>query len=52
LSESDEDTSPEAWVLSLLLGIYREHMRDSGKEDEHKTKNLVSSFLNMCHAII
>ena len=28
-------------------GIYREHMRNSGKEDKHKTNNLVSSFLNM-----
>ena len=46
LFESDEDTWPE-WVLSLLLGIYREHMQNSGKEDKHKTNNLVSSFLNM-----
>jgi len=47
LSESDEDTSPEALVLLLLLGIYREHMRNLGKEDKHKTNNLVSSFLDM-----
>ena len=47
LSKSDEDTSPEARVMSRLLGIYREHMRNSGKEDKHKTNNLVSSFLNM-----
>ena len=43
LLESDEDTLPEAGVMSLLLGIYREHMRNSGKEDKDKTNNLVSA---------
>jgi hypothetical protein len=47
LSESYEDTSPEAWVLSLLLGIYREHMRNLEKGDKHKANNLVASCLDM-----